>query len=77
MYRRTERYDDIASAGHKPLFYVVTFVKMPLFEIRSGNGSGWQKGLHAQGKLYSSDIQLHGIVIHSLPEKHWTEGIVQ
>ena len=32
MYGRTERCDDIDSAGHKSLFYVVTFVKMPLFE---------------------------------------------
>ena len=30
--KRTERCDDIASAGHKPLVYLVTFVKMSLFE---------------------------------------------
>ena len=32
MYGRTARCDDIALAGHRPLFYVVTFVKMLLFE---------------------------------------------
>ena len=36
MYRRSERCDDFVSAGHKLLFKLVRFRKMPLFE--RGNG---------------------------------------
>ena len=33
--------DDIALAGHKPLFYVVTFMKMPLFERQHKKKQQW------------------------------------
>ena len=36
MYRRSERCDDILSAGHKLLFKLVKFGEMHLFE--RGNG---------------------------------------
>ena len=39
MYGKTERCDEIDSAGHKALFHLVTFVKMSLFERGYKNGN--------------------------------------